>query len=365
MADQNTVVTTQGWLSRLTSSIKNVFIGIILILVSIGLLFWNEGRAVKRAQTLEEGSGAVVSVAADQVSPANEGKLVHFSGMATTPQTVNDPEFGISVNALRLERKVEMYQWEEKSSSSEKKNVGGSATTTTTYTYNKTWSDRLISSGSFNQVADHQNPSSMPYPSQTFTAQAVTVGGFLLTESLLNKIGGAEKLKEEYRGASAANPQIGDVRITFSVVKPQMVSIIAKQTGNTLAPYQTSNGEPLELLEAGTKDAAAMFKSAVSSNQTMTWILRFVGWLLMFFGFATILKPLVVVADVIPFLGNLLQKGVSLLSFVIATPISLLVIAVAWIFYRPLIGIILLVVGALIVAGGVAAALSLRKKPAA
>ena len=40
---------------------------------------WNEGRAVRTAESLEEGAGAVVSVPADAVDPGNEGKLVHVS----------------------------------------------------------------------------------------------------------------------------------------------------------------------------------------------------------------------------------------------------------------------------------------------
>ena len=57
--DSFTEVTHQSWGSRLGGAFKGIVFGIILFIVSFPLLFWNEGRAVKRHKTLEEGGGAV------------------------------------------------------------------------------------------------------------------------------------------------------------------------------------------------------------------------------------------------------------------------------------------------------------------
>ena len=57
----------QSWLQRIGSSIKGIAVGIFLVVAGIGLLFWNEGRAVKRAKTLDEGSGLVVTADAASV----------------------------------------------------------------------------------------------------------------------------------------------------------------------------------------------------------------------------------------------------------------------------------------------------------
>ena len=85
------------------------------------------------------------------------------------------------------------------------------------------------------------------------------------------------------------------------------------------------------------------FAAAEAANKTMTWILRAVGVFVLFIGFAAIFKPLSVLADVIPFIGNLVEKGTGLISFGLALMLGLLTIAVGWIFYRPLLGIGLLV----------------------
>jgi hypothetical protein len=63
----------------------------------------------------------------------------------------------------------------------------------------------------------------------------------------------------------------------------------------------------------------------------MTWILRLVGWFCMFTGISLVFRPLTVMADVIPLFGSVLEVGVALLGFAIATPLTLLTIAIAWI----------------------------------
>src|SRR3972149_2244047 len=67
MPDTFTKVTTQSYGSRIKESITGVLVGLVLVVVSFGGLFWNEGRTVKRAKTLEQGQGMVVTVKADQV----------------------------------------------------------------------------------------------------------------------------------------------------------------------------------------------------------------------------------------------------------------------------------------------------------
>ncbi|MEQ1841989.1 MAG: hypothetical protein ABL994_16415, partial [Verrucomicrobiales bacterium] len=78
-------VTRRGLGGRSKDSIGGVFIGLILIAVGVILLFWNEGRAVKRYKDLKEGSGAVISIDSASLDPAMEGRLVHITGETKTP----------------------------------------------------------------------------------------------------------------------------------------------------------------------------------------------------------------------------------------------------------------------------------------
>jgi hypothetical protein len=64
-----------------------------------------------------------------------------------------------------------------------------------------------------------------------------------------------------------------------------------------------------------------------------------------------ILSPLVVVADVIPLVGDILGAGASLISFMATAVLAPLVIAIAWLWYRPLVSLIVIAVGAAVAFG--------------
>jgi len=386
-ADSYREVSSQSWFSRLFDSIKSVLIGLLLLVVSFPLLVWNEGRAVQTAKSLKEGASAVISVPADKIGPANSGKLVHMSGQATTADTVSDPDFGVTATALRLVRKAEMFQWKEESKSETRTKLGGGTETVTTYTYKKEWSPTLIDSTGFKQADDHRNPAEMPVKGDNWVAKTVTLGAFTLADAQVALLDKTEPLRADagadsipdgftfkdggyYRGADPAAPAVGDQRITFEVVRPATVSVVARQVGETFEPYPAAAGDSILLVQYGTLSADSMFKAAESENATLTWILRLVGFLLMAFGLGLIFNPLAVVADVLPFMGSLLRGGIGVFAFLVALSLSLVTIALAWLAFRPLLGLgLLAVAGAAVfglhrLAAGKAAASGQPAKPA-
>ena len=131
--DSFTETTSSGWFSRIGNSIKGILFGVVMILVSIVIMFWNEGRAVKTRKTLDEGAKTVVSIPADTLDGPKDGTLVYMTGIANTSAPLQDSEFNVTAPALKLRRSVEMYQWEEETQTETKKKLGGSEETTTTY----------------------------------------------------------------------------------------------------------------------------------------------------------------------------------------------------------------------------------------
>jgi hypothetical protein len=381
--DSFTETTHESWFSRIGGAFKGILVGLVLFLIAFPLLFWNEGRAVKRYKTLKEGGSAVVSVAADSVSPDHAGKLVHVTGKAETEATLTDSTFGISANALKLKRVVDMYQWEETAKSETKKELGGGTETVKTYTYKKVWSEEPIQSSDFKESAGHQNPDSFPFESAEQVAGAITLGAFTLSPSLVDMIDNYEALPVEsgaslpealtntarlseagfFIGTNPAAPQVGDVRVRFKVARPSEISVIAKQAGNTFEPYGTKAGGTIELLQMGNQSAEAMIQQAQASNKLLAWILRLVGFFLMLIGLNLMLKPLSVLADVLPILGTLVSAGTGVLSFLVSACLSLITMAIAWIFYRPLLGIILIAIAVVLVLG-IKGKLKPVKKPA-
>ncbi len=348
----STEVTSQNWFQRMGNAIGGVVFGILLFLIAGAVLFWNEGRSVHTAQSLAEGAGKVVSVQSDAVKSENNGKLIHFTGQATTDESLSDAEFEVTTEgSLQLKRKVEMYQWKENVKSETRKKLGGGEETVKTYTYEKVWdNDRLDSSDYHDQ--GHDNPQ-LPFESKTITAEKAHVGAFQLG-GLASKIDKFETLKVENEDyvlngtriffGPDANPKIGDTRVSFEIVKPCDVSVVAVQSNDALEPYTAKAGDQIYELQLGTVTAQQMFKTLQDQNNMMTWVIRFVGWLMMFIGLAMVLAPLSVMADIIPFLGDLVGMGTGIVAFLIASASAMVVIGVAWIAYRPLLGIGLLAV---------------------
>lgn len=368
-----TVVKHQSYGSRLAESIKGVLVGALLLLIAFPLLFWNEGRAVKTWKSLKEGSGAVISVPSDKVDAANEGKLVAMTGDAATKDVLSDSKFAISLNAIRLDRDVEMYQWKESKHEETQKNAGGSTDTYVTYDYEKGWVDHVLDSDQYHD-AGYDNPKKMEFAPASLQAKDVKVGAYQLPSEMVEKINEAEplaladadlaKLPVNVRkrahltedgglfvGYDSSYPEVGDLRIHFKVVKPQTVSLIAQQTGSTFQPYQTVAGGKLSILYAGTKTAAEMFAAEQSANVALTWMLRILGFMMISGGLFLAFKPFAVMSDVIPVVGNLLGAGIGLFSAAIGFGLTTLTVALGWIVYRPLIGIPLFLVAIGAIAG--------------
>ena len=81
-----------------------------------------------------------------------------------------------------------------------------------------------------------------------------------------------------------------------------------------------------------------------NENKALKWILRVVGVIILIIAFGTILKPLSAITSYVPIVGGLVNAAVGLVSGVLGICLGLVVIALAWIRFRPVLGICLLAV---------------------
>lgn len=357
--DRFTETTSTSWLQRIINSFVGVVIGLVLIIAAIVAIFWNEGRAIDTARALAEGAGAVVSVDAGKVDPANEGKLVHVMGAASAAAPLADPQFPVKASGLKLVRAVEMYQWRQEERSETRNKLGGGSETVTTYSYSREWSASRNDSEAFRHPEGHANPA-MAFTRREFVAADAKLGAFALPPDLLGKLGDGARTDVDpavlagrpaqsppqqvvdgalYIGANPGAPQVGDLKLSYWLNPNGPVSAIGRQTGAGLSPYQTKAGGSLYLIDTGERDAAQMFKQAESENAILTWIVRGVALLAMLIGFALILAPLSTLASVVPFLGSLVGAGTGLMALVLTLALGPLMIAIAWFAVRPLMAI--------------------------
>lgn len=369
--DSFTEVTRTSWFSRVKSSFAGVLVGLLLVVVAVAVLFWNEGRAVTTARSLAEGKGLVVSVDAGNPDPANEGRLVHLSGAMTLPGPVRDPVLGVTADAIRIHRKVEMYQWVEEKTSETRTTTGGGQETTTRYDYKREWRTGRVDSSQFREREGHENPP-LPIAGETFSVEEAKVGAFSVDRGVLDQVGSEKDLAvpRDLEATIAAaldgtrpvivadgvvsvartpdRPLVGDLRISYRQVPPVAISAVGRQQGGALVPYQTESGDALLMAEDGRVPADVMFAKAESANTVLTWIVRVAGLLVLFIGFSLVTGPLGTIADVIPFLGSIVRFGTGLIAGILTALVGPLTIAIAWFWYRPLIALAVIAAGVVV-----------------
>ena len=373
MSDDFVEVTSKSWFEKIIDSLKAIIFGLVLVIASGVAIFWNEGNSAETLAALAEGAKIVVPVPADKIDSGNEGKLVHVAAQTSASQPVKDSDLGVTANALKLARKVEMYQWKETSKSETQKKLGGGEETVTRYSYTLAWSETAIHSNNFKNPSDHRNPAFPALASRTFTNSSVKIGDFTLGDGVLAEVNAFEKsdvpasaidaAKQKlgsnvvvtqgnlFLGADQNSPSLGDVRVSYQIVPVQPVSIIARQVQSTFSPYVMKSGHKLLLVETGIKDPTLMFRDGKDENNLITWVVRGAAFFFMFIGFAMMLSLIEVIADLIPFLGNLVGAGTMLVAFCFTLITAPVVAASAWFYYRPLVSGSLVLSGALLFLG--------------
>lgn len=386
MAFQETVTTGYG--QRLSGGFGGIWQGLLLIIGATVAIWWNEGRAVKTADAIKDAKGAAVEMTDNStINPQFEGKLIHTMGMLTCDETIADQQFGVQVQgAIRIARSVEYYQWVEHSESHTEDKVGGSQETTTTYTYDKQWVSSPVESADFHDP-DYKSVNTVitSVPNERFRASRVKLGAYNLNSAQISGFSNGANLPisvpEEtlaqlqqkysanfqadstgnkpqvvstsgnviYIGQSAAAPQIGDVRISYVTHMPTTVSVVCQVCGDTFTDYLADNGEAFSAMENGAVPAAQMFQNAEQSNTILTWVLRIIIIIFIFNGFKSLFNFLPALTNFLPFLSTILNFGVKLVAGVLTTIWAGFWIALAWLFYRPIISIIILAVVGVIV----------------
>ncbi|MCF0182352.1 MAG: hypothetical protein HUK11_08915 [Muribaculaceae bacterium] len=343
-----------------------------------------------------------------KIDPSNEGQLIHATDKAITQDSLVDQTFGVGVVGVRLQSNVEYYQWVEHQKEEKRDKLGGGEETITTYTYSKEWVNQPVSSSSFAdpEYKNIDNNVLMTVEEERLYAKEVKFGAYMLSENLIHGIGATQDLdvnatderlaqidkqltahmggkknqvnqaqqapiandsvaqdapvevkevkdyemlhvqgNQIYIGKVFNGNNVGDVRIKFQYVPNNLtVSLIAKVQGNTFVKYVAKNGRQFDRIEVGNKSMEEMFQSANDENSMMTWILRIVGILLVIGGLKGIFGILTTLLKVVPFLASIMNFGVGLICSVVGFAWSLIIIALAWLFYRPVIGIIIIAI---------------------
>lgn len=428
-----------SWGKNVKSAIGGVIGGLVLFLMSFPTLFYFEGVYARREADLNQAKNEMQEANAELIDKAKEGVLVHTVGQAKTNNILGDAEFGVSENALRMQRIVEMYQYREKV---KEKKTGSDENERRykEYSYDQVWSNSPEELTA-NKAGGRQNPAFPRYEGDDDqTAPNAKLGVYRLSDSLIRQMDNWQNVSPNmekagqhiqdqfvvhngyyYRpnvqadtpptkppaktgdpdaaeadgqtgdpdGAAADssgdptnedtaeangdpvntnentvdpqanagiddnNPNIGDIRVSFRAAPATQVSVLAMQKGESFAPWKGGSGTSLNNLEVGSVTGEEMIQAEEAAALMLLWIVRIFGFLAMSIGIFVMLYPLQAIANIMPMLGSLVGVVIGFISLSFGFGLALTTIAIAWVYYRPLYGILILAIGVGLIGFGI------------
>ena len=273
---------------------NTALLGAALLLLGLLLLGFTEHADRLRAMGEDALGGFVLTGSAAVPGPASNGKLVLAVGAPEVRSPARDAQFGVSVDAPALVRKVEMFQWNET-------RFGGQRS------YEMDWFDHPIDSSAFGNPAGHVNPGAFPIGKARFDSPDVVVGGFKLAPALVQMIDGAEPFEPDlshlppnmaatfqaHQGtlvtsANPARPQVGDLRISWLRIAPSDLTVFARDQDGTLIPASNPAGDAIAQVLLGRHSLTDVLTDAPQPPR-FKWARRILALLLAWAGVAMLL----------------------------------------------------------------------------
>jgi len=342
----------KSYSAKVKDGFSNVWFGIVLFILAFPLLIFNESNYVTSQKALYNTKRQAVVMNGNEINETNEGKVVLVSGMLRGEKLV-DKKFDVRTGqaVLKLSRKVEMWQWKETRHTERKEQIVGANTKRIVeeerFEYSKIWSEKHIDSSCFKD-RDHKNPPlNKVGNSQTWVASEIRLGEYILDESFHEKIRPNEEIKREIlKWGGDPKPagderKVGDTRIIHSVANEKQATILAKQVGGRrLEKYiEPATNRNVTAFEDGNVSLDEIIGARESGNGILVWVLRILGFLMMWAGLLTIWEPLVAIVDVIPVVGAVVGFARDVGTGIAALIITVAVVMIAWLFYRPMIAL--------------------------
>jgi hypothetical protein len=361
MAATNPPRTTGVWgaFARLSTSVKTILAGILLLVGAFPLIAWVETRAVDAARFIEDRNSLATSAAPDAIDPANEGRLVHVVGELTTGETLSDPLLGVSLTALKMERQVEMFQWIEHLHDEQRPTATGGTESRKVATYSREWSAAAVDSSKFVERG-YVNPTQRAVADWRDTVSTAKLGVFTVPDFLIEQYQALtpveltdadlarldSNIKSTFRlhrgqlvnSADSSSPQVGDLRIRVVAARPGVVTVLAMQSGQEFARYlpNTAGLTPVGVLRNGTVEAADLLSRLSPDSHNWTWWLRGLGALLVWLGVLCVGGPLTRACSLAPFASDVVKACGRFFPTVVALFVWACTLSSHWFGLRPM-----------------------------
>jgi len=325
-------------------------------------------------------------------------KLYDFSGDSEVKRV--EGLLPKTTESVFIAARAQIYQYSEQKHCDKKKRLVGGKSNECSYEISSEWVADPIDSGTFTCKSEGQRacnvpkgfasntgsiPSGLAFGRKDAPAYAVRIGGkdgYGLNSGLIAKFTesvaldldkdacGLAIVKDILSSQSLTKcksaggnilelskndmTSVGDLRITFtksSASSTDTVSIIAMQkkgkdgSDSVLEPWDTGKKgtmSVMNMLVQGEKSSDDMLNDKGSENQTMTWVYRGAFWICMWFGMQCCTGFIVDLALMIPcvgeMLGDLVDSVLCCINMLVSSMVTLVVVGIAYLFVRPMIG---------------------------
>lgn len=336
---------------RILDSFVGVLIGFLLFIGSFIVLFINEGRenlANYARQASEYNQGETYE----------ENDLVYIVGSLSATNFAAD-NYLKEDGYIYLERIVEMYAYIEHERTKTKEKLGGSTETIYTYSYTTAWTQNPQKTSTFKGDSTElpQNipgnydswidamPKNVSGVATGISINGVQVAGGLefsgakelaLTANDVRNLAGNESVANNliYRAnnGSPDNIKVGDVRIRFRAITSDDEGILlARYDGSKFKPFLTKKDSKIFRFFAGVESKNEVVEILNAEYKATLWLLRLVGFLMMFFGLLLIANPVTTLLSVVPVFAKIGRFAYGILAFIVSLILTGLTILIAMI----------------------------------
>ncbi|XP_022827614.1 transmembrane protein 43 homolog isoform X1 [Spodoptera litura] len=347
----------QTWLTTLLSLI--LFAGVTYFLL------WTECQTIQINLMLEElvSAAETIDVHTGDEAARYEGKVVHIVGPLRILEPISEPDYNIQVQAVKLRKRVQMYQWIEESTDQDNFISEPADESRKTYWYHKDWRDYVVDSSLFYIRPGHINPAIMPMSSETHIADNVKIGWAYLGIDVKRKVTDYYEIWSDsrpersdiklhsgfyYHGESALEHQIGDLRIHFSYAgrEDDIYTAVGQVEGGTLQAYSPTRfptADPICLLRKGSYTLNHLFELEKRDANIHTWQYRLFGFVQVLASAMTLHPDWVTIFLQSTWVSSNFRRCSRFwINFVLSCSYTLFIIALPWLIHKPAFGAIVL-----------------------
>lgn len=335
-----------------------LFTGALILLVS------NEQRALDRESALAAHLESAATAPSDELDPTLEGKLVHLEGLLLAPAPLRDRPIPVEVRALRLDRRVQMYQWEAQQATREEPLPSGEVRRVEVESYAKIWSENPIDSSKFADPI-HANPA-FPFTSKRTDVSSPRLGALRVSGAILEGLNDFQVLQADprvaeqatlgtnviargdhyYVGGDPDSPQIGDLRVIYRYVPEGITaSGIGQQIGDTLGAFSFRDETLPAVVLPGSHGPHELL--AASPDPIARWVslIRAIALLLVMGGLAVVFSALRNFGPRVDWIGDLLYGGAAVNGALVGLGVGMSVIGIVWLVAEHYAGVAFVVLG--------------------